>query len=129
MLRQSQQLSRDDLDNLGTVFGLSVLDDMLGNIIAILVCDEHRSALVQLLEDASLVLGLAVLQNPLNDSASIRVGSENVDLTSESLDDELDVLSWNSLDGFLHNVVSVLILDTFKDVSLKLGDELSLLVS
>jgi hypothetical protein len=74
-------------------------------------------------------LGLAVLQNPLNDSASIRVGSENVDLTSESFDDELNVLSWNSLDGFLHNMVAILILDTLEDVSLKLGNELSLLVS
>lgn len=57
------------------------------------------------------------------------MGSENVDLTSESFDDELNVLSWNSLDGFLHNMVAILILDTLEDVSLKLGNELSLLVS
>lgn len=44
--------------------------------------------------------------------------SENVYLASESFDDELDVLRWNSLDGFLHDVVAVLIFDTFEDIGL-----------
>lgn len=38
---QSQQLRRDDLYNLGSIFRLPVLDDMLRDIVAVLVGDEH----------------------------------------------------------------------------------------
>ena len=54
--------------------------------------------------------------------------SKNVDLPSECFDDELNVLGWNSLDGFLDDMVAVLILDTLEDIRLKLPDKLGLLV-
>lgn len=41
VFRQRQKLSRNDSDHLGTIFGLPVLDDMLRNIVAVLVRDEH----------------------------------------------------------------------------------------
>ena len=65
---------------------------------------------------------LAVLQDSLNDSTTIRMGGENVDLSSESFDDELNVLSWHTFDSFLHDVVAVLVLDTFQNIDLQLLD-------
>jgi len=65
---------------------------------------------------------LAVLQDPLNDSTTIRMGGENVDLSSESFDDELNVLSWHTFDSFLHDVVAVLVLDTLQNIDLQLLD-------
>jgi hypothetical protein len=65
-------------------------------------------------------VGFAVLQYSLNYPAAIRMSSKNVDLASESLDDELDMFRGNSLDGFLHDVVAILIFDALKDICLKL---------
>ena len=65
---------------------------------------------------------LAVLQDSLNDSTTIRMGCENVDLSSESFDDELNVLSWHTFDSLLHDVVAVLVLDTFQNIDLQLLD-------
>lgn len=83
---------------------------------------------MQLFQDTSLVLGFAVLQDPLNDSASVRMCSKYMRLTSKSFDDELDVLCWDSLDGLLHDVIPVLIFDTFKNIGLKFCDEFGLLI-
>jgi hypothetical protein len=47
MLRERQEIGRDDLYNLCSVFWLAVLDDVLRNVVAVLVCDQHRSALVE----------------------------------------------------------------------------------
>lgn len=99
-----------------------MLNNMLSDIIAILICDEHRRTLVQLLQNSDLIMRLAVLQDPLNDSTTIRMGGENVDLSSESFDDELNVLSWHTFDSFLHDVVAVLVLDTLQNINLQLLD-------
>ncbi len=128
MFGQRQQLRSDDLDNLGTVFRLPVLNDVLCDVVAVLVGDEHRSALVQFLKDAGLITRFAILQYPLNDSASIGMCSKHMHLAFERFDDELDVLRWYSLDGLLHHVVAILILDTFEDVGLEFGHERGLLV-
>lgn len=53
---------------------------------------------------------------------------QTVDLASESIDNELDVLGWDSFDGFLHHMVSILILNTLEHVVLKFLNQLSLLV-
>jgi hypothetical protein len=50
------------------------------------------------------------------------MGGENVDLSSESFDDELNVLSWHTFDSFLHDVVAVLVLDTLQNINLQLLD-------
>ena len=128
MLRQSQQLRHDDLHNLDTFLRLAVLDDMLDNIVAILISDERQSALVYLLENASLIAGFTVLQYLLNDSGPIHMCTKNAHLSSKSFDDELDVLHRYSLDGFLHNVIAVLIFDTFEDIGLKFCNKLGLLI-
>ena len=51
-----------------------------------------------------------------------------MDLTSEGFDDELDVFSRDSLYGFLHNMISILVFDAFENIDLKLTDKLCLLI-
>ena len=70
----------------------------------------------------------AIFQYPLDDSAAVRMSGENMNLTSESFDDKLNMLSGDTLDGFLHNMVAILIFDTFENIGLKFIDELSLLI-
>lgn len=41
MFGQRQQLSCDDLDHLGTILRLPVLDNMLRNVVAVLIGDKH----------------------------------------------------------------------------------------
>jgi hypothetical protein len=70
----------------------------------------------------------AVFQYPLNDTATVWMSGQNMHLASEGFDDKLNVLSWNTLDGFLDNVIAILVLHTLQDVSLKLIDKFRLLV-
>lgn len=70
----------------------------------------------------------AVFQYPLDNPAAIRMSGEDMDLTSECLDDELDMFSWDSLNGFLNNVVAILVFDAFQNICLKLIDKIRLLV-
>ena len=69
-----------------------------------------------------------MLKHSLNDSAAIRMRGKPMHLPRESVDDELNVLCWYSLDCFLDDMVAVLIFDTFEDVMFKLLDQLRLLV-
>lgn len=71
---------------------------------------------------------LAVLQHALYDPAAILVSRQFLNVTSEGVDDELDMFSGYSLKSFLDHMVPVLILDTFEDIVLKFPDQLRLLV-
>ena len=64
-----------------------------------------------------------MLKDPLDDSASIRMCGERVDLAIEGIDNELDVLRQDSLDCLLDNMVPVLVLDAFENVSLEFANE------
>lgn len=105
-----------------------MLNDMLSHIISVLISDEHRSTLMKLFKNSSLVVGFAVFQYSLNDSASIWMSCQDVNLAPESFNDELDMLGRDSLDSLLNNMVAVLILDTLENISLKLFDEFCLLI-
>jgi hypothetical protein len=73
-------------------------------------------------------VGFAVFEDSLNHSTAIRVSGKDVDLASESIDGELDMFCGHSLDGFLDNVVAVLVFDALEDVWPKLFHQLCLLV-
>lgn len=49
-------------------------------------------------------------------------------MTSEGVNDELNMFSGYSLESFLDHMIPVLILDAFEDVVLKFPNQLSLLV-
>lgn len=72
---------------------------------------------------------LAVLQHALYNPAAILVGRQFLNVTSERVNDELDMFSGYSLESLLDHMVPVLILDTFEDILLKFSNELRLLVS
>ena len=71
---------------------------------------------------------LAVLQHALYDPTAKLVGRQLLNVTSEGVNDELDMVRGYSLESFLDHMVPVLILDAFEDVVLKLSDQLRLLV-
>jgi hypothetical protein len=49
-------------------------------------------------------------------------------LTSESFDDELNMLSRYTLNGLLYDVIAVLIFDTFENIDLEFRSEFGLLI-
>lgn len=102
---------------------------MLDDVVSKLVGDEGCGARMQLSQDRLPVDLLAVFQHPLDDSTAIRMRSKSVHLPLESINDKLHIVRRNSLDGFLNNVVAILISDTFQDMALKLLDHRSLLIS
>lgn len=104
-------------------------DDVLSDIVPELVGNEHCRTSMELLEYGDLIVRLAILQDSLDHSAAIRMGCENMNLTAECFDDELDVLRRHTLDGFLYNVVAILILHALEDICLKFLDEFGLLIS
>lgn len=54
--------------------------------------------------------------------------SKHMHLASESFDDELHMLCWYALNGLLHDVIPVLIFDTFENIGLEFCDEFGLLI-
>ena len=71
---------------------------------------------------------LAILQHALYDPAAVLVGRQFLHVTGEGVDDELNVFSGYSFEGFLDDMVSVLILDAFENVVLEFPNQLRLLV-
>lgn len=84
---------------------------------------------MQLFKHRCLVFVRTVFKHALDDTAAIWVAGKGMDLALEGLEDESDVLHWDSFDSFLNDVVTVLVLDTLENIWLKLFDELSLLIS
>lgn len=118
----------DQVDDLRTILGLAVLDDMLGNVVTILILDKLERSNVKFVKDRSLGLLVAVLQHPLDHAAAVRVGCQRMHLVGEGIYDEVNVFGRNALDGFLNDMIPVLILDTLEDVALQLFNQLGLLV-
>jgi hypothetical protein len=56
------------------------------------------------------------------------MSGQNMHLASEGFDDKLNVLSWDTLNGFLDNMVAILVLHTFQNIGLKLINKFCLLV-
>lgn len=101
---------------------------MLSHIVTILIGDKHRGALVKFFQDGGLILIGAELKHALNDTAAVGMRGKSMYLSLECFNDELNVLGWDSLDGLLDDVVSILIFDTLQDIWLKFFNELCLLV-
>ena len=70
-----------------------------------------------------------MFQHALYDPAAIRMSGVLANLAMKGVDDELNVLCWDSFNGFLDNMIAVLILDTSHHIMLELLDKLGLLVS
>lgn len=104
-------------------------NDMLSNIVAILISNQHRGTTMQLLKHRCLISIRAVFKHALDDTATIWMAGQCLDLALECLEDESNVLHWDSFDSLLDDVVTILVLDTLKDIWLKLLDKLSLLIS
>lgn len=102
--------------------------NMLNNIIAILVLHEPLRVPVQLVENGRRLLVHAMLQYSLNNSTPVRVRRQMVHLLQHVAHYEIDRARLATLDAFLNNVVSVLILDALDDVALELVRHLHLIL-
>ncbi len=83
---------------------------------------------MSLFKDSYPIFLGAIFKYPLNDTTPVRVSCKSMHLASESFNYELDVLRWNTLDGLLNDVVTILIFNTLQNIMLELLHELSLLV-
>ena len=128
VLREIGYLRYDQVDQLGAIFHSAMLDDVLSHVIAILVEDERRCRSMDLLKHRCLGMLFTVLQHTLNNPAAILISRQTVDLASERIEDKLNVLGRYPLNRFLHDMIAILVSDTFQHIMLQLFDQLGLLV-
>lgn len=128
VFREGKQLRHHHVDHARPVLLLSILYDVLDDIVSELIRNEVDGAAVELGQDRLTVDFLTVLEHPLYDSTAVRVCSEPTHLPLEGIDDKLHVRRWDSLNGLLDHVVAVLIAHAFQDIILKLLDHRCLLV-
>ena len=84
---------------------------LLHDIVAELVLDERGATGVELAEEGGLSLFPAVLKHSLDDATAVGMGGQAVYLSDKGVEDEPNVLQGDPLDGFLDDMVSILILD------------------
>lgn len=125
---QVQQVAGDQSDDLGPVLGVSMLNHVLSDIVAVLIDDERRRAPVQLLQHGRPGRLFAMFKHALDDAAAVRVRRQRMDLPRERVDDEPNVLRRYPFDGFLDHVVPVLVFDALEHVLFELLDQLRLLI-
>lgn len=105
-----------------------MLDDVLRDIVAILVCQEKRDLRVELTHDPLLVFLSSVLKHALDDTTSVCICGEADNVILESSHDELKMLSRDKLDDLLNNVIAILVLDYSDNIGFKLLGQLGLLL-
>lgn len=128
VLREEHELRGDDGDDLGLVFLVALLNHMLRDVVAVLIHDQGKRASVQLVQDVRPRGLLTMLEHALDDTAAVGMGGQTVDLACKGIDDELDVLLRDAFDGFLDDVIAILILDALENLMLEFFDEGSLLI-
>ena len=106
-----------------------MLNDVLGHVVSVLILNELICASMKLIQNRCSSIFDAVFQHALNDTATVWMHRQSLDLAVESLDDELNVLGRNSLDGLLDHVIAILVLDTLQHVIVELFDERGLLIN
>ena len=101
---------------------------MLCHIIAVLIDDQGRSACVKFVQHGGPGGFFAVFQHALNDSTTIRMHGQAVHLAGKCVDDELNMHRRNPLDGFLYDMIAVLIFDAFEHMLFEFSNQLRLLI-
>ena len=128
VLRVCQELGHDNDDHAVAILLLTILNDMLDDIVAELIRDEVGRACMEFTKNRFTINFFAVLEHPLDNPATIRVGCKSVHLATERVDDELDIVRRNSLNCLLNNVVTVLVSNALQHMILQLFDHRGLLV-
>lgn len=128
VLGENQKLVGDIGDHLVPIIGLSVLDDMLGDVVTKLVTDQGCGMSVNFGQDEPFIVLASKLQGSLDDPASVGVESKLTDSSFEAVHDESDIFAGNQLNNLLHDMVSVLVLQDLEDFRLQLTHELGLLL-
>lgn len=100
---------------------------MLNNVVSVLILNKLLRVRVQFRQNWRGLLSSAMLQNALNNSASIGMCAERINLTSKSVYNELQSDRLYAFDAFLHDMISILILDAFQYMSIQLSHNFLLL--
>ena len=69
-----------------------------------------------------------MFKHPLDHPTTIWMGGKAGDLTSKSIDDELDMLRRHTFDSLLNDMIAILIFHAFEHVGFELFDHSGLLV-
>lgn len=112
LARKRNEIRFDDDKYSVPILCVTLLDDVLDDIVSILIGHEGGRMRVKFLQNIRFGRLFAELQQPLNHAAPIWMHRELWYLTSEGIDDETDVLEWDQFDNLLDDVVAMLIPDT-----------------
>lgn len=109
MLGQSEKLCHYEVDKLGSIFRLAVLNDMLRDVVAVLISYENLRRGVKLSHDFGFIGIGSVLEHSLDDTASVGVRSKARNLTTHGIHDVINVLPGYQLDDLLDDMIAVLV--------------------
>jgi len=129
VLRVCQELGHDNDDHAVAILLVTILNDMLDDIVTELIRDEVGCACMEFTKNRFTINFFAVLEHSLDNPATIRVSCKSVHLATERIDDELDIVRGHSLNRLLNNVVTVLVSNALQHMILQLFDHSGLLVS
>ena len=116
------------VNDLGSIHWPPVLYSMLRDIITILIEEELSNTGLEFVQDLRLRYALAIFQDSLDNPTTIGVDGKLMNMVSECVDDERDVVHGNPLNGFLDDVIPILIFHTFQNLVFELPHELLLLI-
>lgn len=125
---KADQVPGDDRNDLVAVALPTVLDDVLGDIVTVLVDNQVGSADMKLVKDVRLGRLVTVFQHALDDPTAVWMRRQMVYLVGKGVDDERNVLSRDPLDSLLNHMITVLVLDAFQNLVLELLDQAGLLI-
>lgn len=128
MLRECKEIRQSEFNDCVAVLRLAVLNDMLSHVVSVLVREERSHDLVKLAHKDLLILPRSIFEHSLDDSASEGMLGILLNRLHQCRHDEIEMPSRNQLDGFLYNVIAILIFNDLDDLGLKLSGERSLLL-
>lgn len=128
MLAEVDKLIKDQTDHPQAVLKLSMYDNVLSHIIAILIGQEHVSRRTQLCNNGVIVLLGAEIHHSLNDAAPILMVGKHHDLAPECVHHEIEVPPVQKTDDLLDDMVTILVRHDSQRLRLQLLDHLELLV-
>merc|ERR1719183_136364 len=107
----------------------AVLEDMLNHVISVGVLNEGMNLLVELVKQRLRLRLRTVFEDALHHAAAVAVNRHVIQPHEKFLDDEPDALRRQGVDALLDDVIPMLVLNAFHDVTGQLIDERDLLVS
>lgn len=102
LLSEGEELTADFRNDEGAIGAVTLFNNPLNDIVAVLVLNQILRIAVQVVEEDTRLRGGAIFKDALKDPTAVGVGGERLHLTNAGVGDEDELIRGNSLKGALH---------------------------